>query len=322
MITISRWPAALGPPDRPLDPTKRDAFAAFCADLVRALNVEQRLGVAYFEIGNELDEVYANAGAELGKLVRAAAIAMKAIESNVKVGGPGFIQAYRPEIPAFLAEAADAIDFVSYHGYGTGDPNAAIDAVLATARGFGDDAAAVRSQVRAASSRAIEVLQTQWSLDWRADARMIDARGAAFDALAMQAFAASAADGTTGWNDSDGWYGKLDGSFVARPGAAVLGLYNRFMTGAVVRVSGADAAQVDVMAVVDGARKALSIVNAHDAGAGVDIALTGGSFAAAARVYQSAGTAAMDLGAPRVQGGRLRLTLPAWSVTVVADPAP
>jgi xylan 1,4-beta-xylosidase len=331
MVTIGRWPSGLGIRSAPLPAAGRAAFAALCADLVRALNVEQRRGIRYFEIFAEVEEnAFAGLGDALGRLVGEVALAMKAVDRNVLVGGAGFVQVYAKEIAPFIAAAAPHIDFVSYHGYGTGNASEDLARVFATARRHGELVDVMAKTLSDLDQRQLAIFQTQWSLNWTVDPRMIDARGAVFDALSLSAFAASAATGSTGWNDSDGWYGKLDSGFRARPAAAVFRLFNEHATGPVVTASSDDETKVFAFAVAEPRRRALVLINQIDAplvvgvraigatpfGAGLrQVVVSGdGSFESVEDVFEDAPAGASWRG-PSPAG-----VLPPMSVTILHEP--
>ena len=71
--------------DRAIGGNAMDIAPADAADLVRIVNVTGKLGVKYWEIFNE----NAGDGASRGTQVKACSQAMKAVDSTIKVGGPG-----------------------------------------------------------------------------------------------------------------------------------------------------------------------------------------------------------------------------------------
>ena len=66
------------------------AFAKFCADLVRTVNIEHGLGIKYWEIPNERESDFSDPGlsvSQMAILIKTASVAMKAVDPSIKVGG-------------------------------------------------------------------------------------------------------------------------------------------------------------------------------------------------------------------------------------------
>ncbi len=90
------------------------------ADWVKFMNETENFPVTYWEMGNE---VYGDwernymSGSEYAAIIKQYAQAMKAVDPSIKIGanlgGPG----YQDFDEAVIREAADHIDFVSYHWY-------------------------------------------------------------------------------------------------------------------------------------------------------------------------------------------------------------
>lgn len=275
MLTIPGWPAYMGPADQPLAPEHHEAFAALCADLVRIVNVQLGHGVRYFEVFNERDDAYRGRGEEMGALFTRVARAMKAVDPSIHVGGPGFVQPWHPVIGPFLKAAGPALDFVSYHGYGTGDLPVPLADVLASAAGFGHVAAYIERMVSRHVGRPVEIFHNQYNVTWKApDDRMTGGVSAVFDALALAALAQSPLTGAAAWCESDGWYGKMDARQQMRPAAHVFRLYNSVLVGPIVDAEvSVDHADVVPFAVAANAGPALSLVNKSEAPQRVRLAL-------------------------------------------------
>jgi len=320
MLTIPTWPRALGPSNVALAPENYERFARLCADLVRVLNVELNRGVRLFQILNEVDTLYENGGgAELGKLVAIVAQAMKAVDPTIGVGGAGFVYGESPLIPAFLSIAGEAIDFVTFHGYGTGDVNDSLSTVFARADRLGQSAETLRV-LAGVRPRPLGIFQTQWALNWQQDPRMAGQAGAVFDTLAMLSFVKYGLSGATGWKDADGWYGKLDEQDRLRPTAHAMALLNRIAVGEVVATH-SPAVDVTVFAVRGVDRRTLLLVNRTEAFKDIQVEIWNGAlFSEAVLRTTVAGVDAIVDGATTVTGRRLfTLRLPALSVTALED---
>jgi xylan 1,4-beta-xylosidase len=318
MINVPVWPSALGDPKQPLAAERFDAFATLCADLVRILNVDQRRGVRYVELFNAVDGFYKDRGAELGLLFRRASRAMKAIDPAIRVGGAAFTHAYHPMIDPFVEAAGDALDFVSYHGYATGDRAEALAKIYDAPMGFAASASHVANVLVKRGRGGAEIFQTQFNINWAKDDRMTGAVSAVFDALAFHAFVASPLAGAAAWNESDGWYGKLDASHRMRPAAYVFQLYNAHLVGAVVATTTSLPAAISPLAVRDGGSHALALVNRDDAFHDVELRGPAGAepFPAPITLHRVTGVGLRSGGLPPA-GGPLVLRLPPASVSVL-----
>lgn len=283
-INIANWPKFLAiEGDRPLSlpdvpeellvsvgrlrPEMIDAYAEFCADLVRIINLEQKRGVVYWEVLNEMDQIYSSPEAmrQLAEIYVRAATAMKAVDPTIKVGGPSFTWPDRLNLVVpFIEVAYPHLDFVSYHSYTSGrleDSNASI---WDSANTLGSRTATIRWVLQKYGDRPIETFHNEFNLSYRPpDPRMHNIVGAVYDALALASITRSGATGALAWAEADGWYGKLSpfGEWERRPSSYVFQLYNDLLLGNVVAASSTDEQAVSVYATNAEAWDAFSLVN-------------------------------------------------------------
>jgi len=320
MITIPKWPQALGAPNVALAVANYDKFAQLCADLVRVVNVEQQRGVRTFQILSELDVLYDNdGGIQLGKLVATVARAMKSVDPSILVGGSGFIYGGAPLIAGFISSAGEDLDFVSFHGYGTGDASEPLSAVFANADKQGSYADEVRALVPG-RARPLGIYQTQWSLNWQEDSRMAGQDAAVFDTLAMISFVKHRLAGATSWKDADGWYGKLDQQDRLRPSAHAMALMNRAFIGDVVATT-SPSANVTVFAVRNAGKRSVLLVNRSAAALQMPMEIWNGELFSnntKRTVIDSNGASAFDATAAKGQRSFI-VPLPALSITSFED---
>ena len=318
MLTIPTWPQALGPQNVALDPANYQRFALLCADLVRVLNVEHQRGVRLFQIFSE-PEPWFKDGATLGRLVATVAREMKAIDASIQVGGVGFIEGDSPMLPTFVAEAADNLDFVSFHGYGTSDVQEPLPFVFANADLLGRYAEGIRA-LGVGRARPVGVYQTQWALNWQQDRRMAGQAAAVFDVLAMISFVKYRLTGAAGWKDADGWYGKMDELDQLRPAAHAMALMNRAFVGEVVATT-SPSADITAFAVRAGGKRSLLLVNRSAAPIATQVEVWNGTPFSAAAVRTTVDDAgSSSTGASMVQGQRIFVVqLPALSITAFED---
>ncbi len=240
MMNIPEWPKYLSDSTEKLKPENYQAFAAFCADLVRVVNVEQNRGVKYWEVLNERDSLYRDNPAELGQIYSVAAQAMRQVDPTIKVGGPALRSPYdKPMIEGFLSTAHSQLDFLSYHTYVTGQKDNSNQALFQLAMNLGSETAGVRGLVAKYTTRSVEIFHDEFNISYAPpDARMTNQTSAVFDALGLMAIAKSGATGAMAWNESDGWYGKLNnswGNWSKRPAAYVFQLFNHHLRGEIVQ---------------------------------------------------------------------------------------
>jgi len=246
IVNIVGWPDWMDKnKDKFLDKNQYDAFAAFCADLVRILNIEAGLGIEYFEITNEKDGLYwidpqhekkPLHVADLAEIYNRAAVAMKKMDPTIKTGGPA---ATRPDRTEPLFEWTQAVlpnlDFLSAHIYASGDPKDPDHHIFDRTEVMGEAAAKLRAFLDQSSpDRKIELHINEFNISWTwetRDVRMTNHVGAVFDALALVQLASHGTDIINAWNECDGIYGKMDSNFNIRPPGHVYHLFNRHLVG-------------------------------------------------------------------------------------------
>ena len=273
MINLCGWPSWMDAnKDGFLDADQIPAFAACCADLVRLVNLTGKVGVHWWEPTNERDEAYWKDGkhAELARIHTACAIAMKAVDPTIKVGGPAAARPdHRDDISAFVKAAGSHLDFLSWHAYACGDASESDAAVFARARVISKEAAMLQQQCAAlVAPRELPGFFDEYNISWTweaRDPRMTDQFSAVYDALVMTESANNGVTSTAAWNECDGIYGKMDNDWNLRPAAQVFTIANREMVGVrgvVEAGAGASATAPAVLAVTrkDGSR-ALMLTN-------------------------------------------------------------
>jgi len=252
MLNISNWPAWFdADQDGFLDGDQFDAYAAFCAELVRLVNIDAQGEILWWEITNELDDRYHNhlvakglpsRMPEICDLWLRAAVAMKQVDPRILTGGPGLI---RPDLPQslrlFLQGTQAQLDFVTYHAYASGSADDA-DAYILGPRieAIGAIVAAIDALIPSEMGRTLPHFLDEYNISWTwetRDPRMTNAKGAVFDALVLAASATAGADGTCAWNEWDGVYGKFAGDGSARPQVGIFARLNAWGRGTVVRTS-------------------------------------------------------------------------------------
>jgi hypothetical protein len=283
MFNIVHFPSWMDEDDdKMLDEDQYDAFAGFCADLVRFTNKEMSgTYIKYWEVTNERDHIYGNAGKirELAKTHNQAYDAMKAIDSTILIGGPAFV---RPDIVknrrGFIDGTWENLDFISGHGYATGSARFPDDKVYDKVDRLVGHMKALGDYCRTKTDRHIPVFWDEFNISWTWrswDARMKTNKGACFDALCYIGAIKAGLDGLFPWNECDGIYGKMGNKFELRPPAHSINLLATHVRGSWVETL--DAPTVKMLGVINGTRKVIVIVNRSGEPHSIALTFTGWS---------------------------------------------
>lgn len=286
IVNILGWPSWMDSNgDGFLDKDQYEAFAAFCADLVRILNVEAELGIEYFEITNEKDGLYwidaasrneAGREADLAEIYLLAARAMKAVDPAIKTGGPSAMRPDRSEPLLKWAQLVqEQLDFLSVHMYASGNTAEPDIHIWDRTESFGKSARGLREALDAMSpDHHIELHVNEFNISWTwetREPRMVNHIGAVFDALAMVQLANAGVDMIHAWNECDGVYGKMDNAYTLRPSANVFHLFNEYLVGDVMKSASSRARQVVPFAVAHNGTRSLLLINRTDQERVVDV---------------------------------------------------
>ena len=277
LINVPTWPDWMSADgDKCLVDSDSKAFADFCADLVRIVNVENKHHVRYWEITNEKDDVYWGAQINNGKppriddlvkLYLQCAVAMKAVDPTIQTGGPAAARPdHQDQVRQFIHGAKGQLDFVSFHQYASGSAKDSDLSVFTKAQDFGKTSAQYHDIVREdIPGRTVPVAGDEFNISWTwetQDPRMKNYKGAVFDALALTSLVQNGADWTCAWNDCDGVYGKMQpGDYQLRPSADLYHLLNTYFIGDVVTTSSTNPNIIVPFAVVNGNHYALALIS-------------------------------------------------------------
>jgi Glycosyl hydrolases family 39 len=252
---IPGWPSWMAQDkDGLLAPSEYDRYAAFCAELVEILNLQQKRKIVYWEPLNEQDNRYKKAGKldELWKIYNKTAEAMKAKDSSIKVGGPALTYDDAGTLASFLKASARNVDFVSWHRYATGDTNASNDELMSIASGFGDQVKTFRRiTTQYIPSRKVPLLLGEYNINYAWDSgeqRQNSYIGAVWFASVLKSLADAGIDMATSWHLKDGIYGMIGPDNSLRPAASVFTWANQYLVGSVAEGTSSLPA-VEVMAV-------------------------------------------------------------------------
>ncbi len=256
MINIANWPSYMDDGTGKLKPYMYDAYASFCAELVRIVNLKLGKKVTYWEVTNEKDNAYAGDMESLALIFNKANDAMKAVEPSLKVGGPAFANAYNYSgIDAFIKATKDRIDFVSYHTYLPGDGTTTKAAVWDSASALGYPDSFVSGEIKKLVPNRAAVISSfhdEFNMERTSNTApwLTDTTSLIYDALAIRSMINAGSTGAMAWNEGDGWWGKLnnDSNWTKRPASYLYKMLNEHVLGSVVSSSSSNNSWVEIFA--------------------------------------------------------------------------
>lgn len=270
---IPGWPKWMAQnQDGMLDPSEYDNYAAFCAELVEIITNRLGLGqVIYWEPLNEKEDPYQKAGKldELWKIYNTAARAMKAVNPQIKVGGPVLKWNDTSKLAAFLEACKADVDFISWHSYATGNVSVSTEELMSWTPGYGTQVKEFRSVVEQyIPDRKVPLLLGEYNINYSWDSgenRQNTHIGAVWFASVLKHLADAGIDMATSWHLKDGIYGMIDPQNNPRPAATVFAWGIKYLTGSIMDTQ-SDNPLIEAMAVhqADDRRSVLLINKSGD----------------------------------------------------------
>ncbi len=270
MLNISGWPPFMdADQDGRLDEAFIGDYAASCAELVRIVNSEGKVGVAWWETSNERDGAYWIDGKgphrpqDLARIHAACAKAMRAVDPSIKVGGPAATRPdLRGELGDFASAAGGSLDFISYHAYASGSAADSDQRLFERTGEIAQQAQELERLIVQITTKAgrkpLPGFLDEYNISWTwetQDARMSNQFSPVFDAMLMTDLAQRGVQGSAAWNDCDGVYGKMDLEYNLRPAAILYARSNRDLVGTLCAVTApADAPRLLAVKRANGSR--------------------------------------------------------------------
>ncbi|HEY9707217.1 MAG TPA: hypothetical protein V6D48_03320, partial [Oculatellaceae cyanobacterium] len=256
MLNIANWPSYMDDGTGKLKPSMYDAYARFCAELVRIINAQLGQKIAYWEVTNERDNAYREDMNSLAEIFNKAYDAMKAVDSSIKVGGPAFANAYNYSgIGTFLEKTKDKVDFISYHTYSGSNEKTTKTELWNSAAGIGyPDSFVVDAIKRIAPNRAsvISAFHDEFNMERTSTTEkwLNDTTSLIYDALAIRSMINAGSTGAMAWNEGDNWWGKLDNdsNWTKRPASYLYKMLNGHVLGNVVSSCSSNNSLVEIFA--------------------------------------------------------------------------
>ena len=282
---IPRWPKWMATAENDLLATSEyDNYATFCAELVNILNQKQQRQVIYWEPINELEGRYEKAGKldQLWQIYNQTAEAMKAQDPTIKVGGPALARDNEEILAQFLQNCGRNVDFISWHRYGTGNPEISTDELMSRTYNYNQQVRKFRSVAsKYIPDRKIPLFLSEYNINysWKSDERRQNTHiGAVWFASVLKHLAGAGIEMATSWHLKDGIYGMIDPQNNLRPAATVFAWGNRYLTGTVADTD-SDRPQVESLAVnQEQGKRSLLLINKSSEVARVNLQMKPNTF--------------------------------------------
>ncbi len=264
LITIAGWPSWMDENgDAVLDADQINAYADWCARLVKIVNIEQGWNIPYWAPFNEAEDYVENGAAGLAELYRKCAVAMKKADPAIRVGGGEFKHAWDNELlDTFISNTRAHLDFFTYHHNITPD-NTDIDAVVHDgAAAVAGLSSSIRDKLNQFDLTGIPLWITEYNIYLSDELeQQRDGKDMVFHALVLKHLAERGkVNGSALWNDCDDRVGLMSKDYELRPSARLLALKSRYLTGSPVKVISQKPAAVNLFAVeYEGSKSALLI---------------------------------------------------------------
>jgi len=272
LINIVRWPSWMDTDqDDKLDANQYDAYAKWCADLVKIVNIDQSQGIPYWTPFNEAEDNVLDGAQGLAVIYNKCAAAMKKADPSIKVGGGEFKHGWNNDLlDTFIERTKNNLDFFTYHHYITGDENITVDEIYSSASSVAGLGTSLRSKLDRYGLEKIPLWISKYNVFW---SREFDqqrgfqrsSKRAVFNALVLKYLAERGkVDGCTLWNDCDFNYGVMDGDFEFRPTAHLLRLKNLYLIGTPVKTSSQNINLLNIFAVQATGHRSVLLINLSD----------------------------------------------------------
>lgn len=262
-------------------------YAAFCAEVAKAVKERFKYRVRYWEPVNELERRYQDNRKALWSMWVLAAQAIRKADPDARLVGPSLSWPDSSILRDFIqyvdAVDPDLLDVISWHrySYGRNRPESSSE-LLSTTNRFYEDVVRVRKlveQLRPSRKTKLHVGEFNISYAWQPhEPRQQNHVGAAWYASVLQHMIRANLDMATNWHLDGTGFGMLDedpANEMFRPAAHLYAHLIRYFRGQACEVAGTSS-QVEALAARDGAAMALLVV--HKGESSRDIRINLGEF--------------------------------------------
>lgn len=281
MLNIANWPAYMDDGTGKLNPSLYDAYANFCAELVRIVNFQLGTAITYWEVINEKDHIYGDDMASLALIFNKAYDAMKSVDPLIQIGGPAFENPYNTsKLNAFIAATKDRLDFISYHTYSsTNLTTTKADVWNSASRlGYIDGLVSnITGQVAPERASTIATFHNEFNIERTITSEpwIKDTTSLIYDALAIRSMIYAGVTGTMAWNEGDEWWGKLDDdpTWTPRPASSLYKMLNEHVLGTMVNSASSNNLLLEVWATRsnESPQRAIVLINRSQADQSVQL---------------------------------------------------
>jgi len=242
--TISKFPTwMLHSQPGILDPSEHQAYADLCARLVRIINIDNGLGVKYWEPTNERNKLYLDAKKlpELYQIHNLCYQAMKAVDPTIQVGGLALTYDDGMVANGFVDASKDYIDFLSFHRYSSTSKAESTPCIMSRTPNYKGYVQKFKDIVTAKMpGKVVPISLNEYSInyDYRDNETRISTHvGVAWFASVLKYMAEAGLEQGTIWNFQDGIYGLVGNDLAKRPAFDLYRLLNQYFVGDLVPVT-------------------------------------------------------------------------------------
>jgi hypothetical protein len=264
MLNINTWPSWLAPTNAPLADEKIPEFETLVRSLVRVMRDSVNRPISYWEVTNELDQMYQDAGQlpRLWDLYARLAAAIKQEDPTATVGGPAFRSSTPSWFNGFMAANSSKADFLSWHYYRSGNPSSITDSAVATTH-----PTYAFANISSINSKypGTKTWLTEYNIQWTWDpleARHGTSLGALYQYNIIRMCQQYGLEGSMVWHLKGNAYGLIDDKDSIRTTGNFFLLGTRVLVGDLNKVDYINNTNgLDFMAVSSSSHKAIAVCN-------------------------------------------------------------
>lgn len=261
---ICRWPKWLTTEDR-LTENEADKLVEMCRDLALFIKKHPEWNVGYWEILNEGEQYWEDNQilVEYWNLFNRIANVVREVLPDMKIGGPALTWPKPTWLTSFLDCCGKNIDFISWHNYGSGNPEVLTSQIVSESVSAMMNHAKYVHQECEKRNLNLEYFLTEYNVQWvwtPFDVRHANNEGAVFQALVINQLA-PLTNGIFVWHLKGHSYGLIDDDNSIRATGQFYLWGREYLIGSVKKYE-SDNHQIEAIPVVNKTgRKAVLLVN-------------------------------------------------------------
>ena len=239
------------------------AMAPFIAALVKIVNVDNKLGVKYWELPNEREHILSPS--QMAQLLSNASRAMKKVDPSILVGGPAVEDINSDYIAEVVKQCYPDMDFVTVHTYG-GDgkqsPQVSYQSAIAA---IGKVRALREGLNSAAQGKYLPIFVDEYNIGWDSNPGIYNNEGAVYFSIIQTGVIDAGGDVSAVWDFSPPHNMSIvdrDGNL--RDSANLFSLMNRYFYGDEAEATSSTADVVRVFAVKSAYSRSILVSNLSD----------------------------------------------------------